>query len=66
MLSQTGYGQYFLQSLRPEVSEEIGSFFAQYDAVPYDEEAVYAQVHAQAMDAQIEEASENLAQYSAE
>ena len=65
-LSQTACGQYFLQNQLPEVAEEIGSFFAQYDAVPYDEQAVLAQVETEAMDLKIDEASETLAQYSAE
>merc|ERR1712156_1140913 len=49
-----------------EFADEIGNFFSQYDAVPYDEEAIYAQVHAEAIEAQMEEAAESLAQYSAE
>jgi len=67
MLSQTSYGNYFLQQgVREEVADEIGNFFSQYDAVPYDEEAIYAQVHTEAMEAQMEEAAESLAQYSVE
>lgn len=67
MLSQTSYGNYFLQQgVREEVADEIGNFFSQYEAVPYDEEAIYAQVHTEAMEAQMEEAAESLAQYSVE
>jgi hypothetical protein len=38
MLSQTSYGNYFMQqNVREDVAEEIGNYFSQFEAVPYDE-----------------------------
>jgi hypothetical protein len=66
LLSQTRSGNHFMQNIDSGVASEIADFFMQFDAVPYDEEAILAQVTSQALDAQMGEATEKLAQYSAE
>ena len=69
MLSQTSYGNYFMQQLRPESADQVSNFFAQQDWSAEPAQEGFAQVDNETeavADEELEEFAEILAQLTDE